>query len=228
MRRSQRGTRVAACLLMVMLSAGCSTFATVRPAEVTPGPRFTVQATMTTMVPDEAAWFWSFDCASDCGRTVPAVGIEYMHGLVETGTPIEVGAGFAGVFPYARAYFQLGRGSLPWGAGLELGMPLDNSWHEHRLFGRMDVPLKQNTRLLLNSSLFLHAGNSPNGQNPGSFVAFVPAAGVQLRGRRTEAIPSVALVVGRGTRESYGTQLEPFNAVFAIVSMSLTVHRARQ
>jgi len=183
---------------------------------------------MTTMVPDEAAWFWSFDCATDCGRAVPAIGIDYTHGLVGTGLPVELGAGFAGVFPYARVYAQLGQGERPWGAGIELGIPFDYSWHEHRLFGRMDIPLRDNQRLLLNSSLFLHAGNSPNGQNPGSFIAFVPAAGLLLHRRTSEVIPSLALVVGRGTRESYGAQLEPFHAVFAIFSVSFTVHRSRQ
>jgi hypothetical protein len=140
-----------------------------------------------------------------------------------------VGAGFSGLlYPYLEGYAQLNRaGQNPWGTGVRVGVPL-HSWTEHQLYARFDRPLGDGMRLLLNPTVFLHAGNSPNGANPGHMLAFVPGVGVLFEGETMSFIPAVSLGVGRGKRRSISIEEGgPFTTVFGTASMSVVLHRKR-
>jgi hypothetical protein len=197
----------------------------VRPAQVTPGSTFTIQLSLATPPGDDAAWFWSFDCDAECNRSIFSYDLGYTNGFDAGGTPFEMGFGISGIYPYAQGYAQLGKGRVPWGLGMRVGVPA--GWHEHHLFARMGLPLNERTNLLLSPMLFLHTGNSPNGQNPGSFIGFVQGVGLEARGARFTAIPAFSLVAGRTQRESYGRQVASSWTVFGTASVSLSVHRRR-
>jgi hypothetical protein len=216
-----------AILLLGALASGCTSFATVRPARVQPGGAFIVQGSITTPPGEEAGWFWSVDCAVACNGPVVAVDAAYTYGWTGARS-YALGVGVnGGMVPYVEAYAQLGGDTArAYGLGARIGIPAFG-WASHQLYARYDVPLAGGTRLLLNPGVFLHAGNSPNGENPGHFVALVPAIGVEHRGARRTTVPAVALVVGRGERESYGRPVRPFTAVFAAASVSVTFHRPR-
>jgi len=81
--------------------------------------------------------------------------------------------------------------------------------------------------VLLNPSLFLHEGESPNGQNPGRFIGFVQGIGVLLEGARVSWTPALALVAGRAERSSYGVEYGPTTSVFGAASIGVTFHRRR-
>jgi hypothetical protein len=95
-------------------------------------------------------------------------------------------------------------------------------WSNHQLYARYDARLPDGRRVLLNPGVFLHVGNSPNGRDPGHFVGLVQAVGLERRGERT-TIPALALVIGRGERESYGVREGPFTTAFGMLSISVTL-----
>src|SRR5215213_8192329 len=139
-------------LLIVGAGSSCTSFATVRSAEVHPGPSVTLQASISTPPGDGPAWFWSFDCASECDHAIGGFDASLAFG--QTGrTPFAWGAGVSGVHPYVEGYVQIGRGERPYGVGARLGVPV-TSWNEHQLYGRYDVRLANGQRLLLNPGLF--------------------------------------------------------------------------
>jgi len=207
-------------------ASACTSFATVRSAEVHPGPSLTLQGSITTPPGDEPAWFWSFDCAFQCDHAVG--GFDAALAFGQTGrTPFTVGAGVSGLlYPYVEGYVQLRSGARPYGVGARLGLPA-TGWTEHQLYGRYDVRLGKGRRLLLNPGLFYHVGNSPNGENPGHFVALVQGVGLLLEGERTSVVPALSVAAGRGKRESYSQEIGPFNSVFAVASVNVTFHRRR-
>lgn len=218
-------TRLAFLTVLLLATTGCASFATVRPARVQPGGSLTVQGSLTTPPGEDAGWFWSLECEAGCNHPVAAVDAAYTFGWTGA-TPVALGLGVnGGVFPYVEGYVQMNGDSLrAFGVGARAGIPVFG-WSNHQLYARYDLPLANGTRLLLNSGVFLHTGNSPNGENPGHFVALVPAVGVEHRGRRRTTIPALALVLGRGERDSYGQQVGPFTTVFAAASVSITYHR---
>jgi hypothetical protein len=213
--------------LLVASVTGCTSFGAVRSAEVTPGPMGTLQLSVATPPGDDAAWFWSFDCESECDRVIPSYDVAYTHGFAgaDRRVPFELGLGVSGSYPYTQGYAQFGQPRFPWGVGLRLGIP--TNWHEHQLFARFDVLLSNRTRVLLSPMLFYHTGNSPNGQNPGSFLGFVQGVGFELRGERVSFIPAVSLVAGRTERESYGQKVASSKTMFGTASVSLSFHRRR-
>jgi hypothetical protein len=214
-------------VLLVVAAAGCTSFGAVRSAEVTSGPTGTLQLSVATPPGNDAAWFWSFDCESECDRIIPSYDIAYTHGFggADRRVPFELSFGLSGSYPYTQGYAQFGLGRFPWGVGLRLGIPAN--WHEHQLFGRFDVLLSDRTRVLLSPMLFYHTGNSPNGENPGSFLGLVQGIGFELRGERVSIIPAVSLVAGRTERESYGQKVASSSTVFGTASVSLSFHRRR-
>jgi hypothetical protein len=203
----------------------CTSFSAVRPARVTPGSSVTLQLSYATPPGDDAAWFWSFDCEASCNRSILSYDLGYTNGFDAGGTPFEMGFGISGTYPYATGYAQLGQGRVPWGIGLRVGVPA--GWHEHQAFVRLAVPLGERTNLLLSPMLFLHTGNSPNGQNPGTFLGLIQGLGLEARGERFTAIPALSLVAGRTQRESYGREVASSWTVFGTASISLTVHKRR-
>jgi hypothetical protein len=207
----------------------CTSFSSVRSAEVYRGPALALQGTVTTAPGDDAAWFWGLDCSSDCNRVLASVDGGVAFGSTSGATPFSVGAGVSGIlYPYLEGYAQLNRaGQNPWGAGVRIGVPVQ-SWTEHQLFARFDRPLGDGKRLLLNATLFLHTGNSPNGANPGHMLAFVPGVGVLFEGETMSFVPAISLGVGRGERRSVSLdEGGPFTTAFGTVSMSVVAHRKR-
>jgi hypothetical protein len=223
-----RATRAArsSALLATLATAGCTTFSTPRSARVIAGPSLGVHASVSQRPGDDAAWFWAFDCADACDHHVVGadVGLTYGWERGPLGRPVAVAVGTSGVHPYAEGYVQLHEGRRPFGVGGRVGLPL-SSWFEHQLYARYDVPLGQKARLLLNPALFVHRGRSPNGENPGSFVAFVQGVGVQLQGERVSLVPAVSLVAGRAERTNYGRRFGPTRSVFGTASLGVVLHR---
>jgi hypothetical protein len=180
---------------------------------------------------DVAGWFWSYDCAQACDHPVVGgdAGLTYgwlRHTDGRGAGAFALGVGLSGAYPYADGYLQLGAGRRTFGIGARLGLPL-TSWREHQLYGRYDVRLGGATRLLLNPALFLHEGRAPNGESPGSFLAFVQGVGLLLEGERVSWTPAVALVAGRAQRNSYGQQYGPVRALFGAASLGVTLHGSR-
>ena len=219
------GTVVVAALFAF---TACTSFATVRSAEVQPGPSVGVQASVSTRPGDDAAWFWSFDCASDCDRAIVGGDVGLTYGWLRPSgvRGFAIGAGTSGTYPYVDAYVQLGAGRRPLGVGARLGPPVSN-WREHQLYARYDVPLGGRTRLLLNPAAFLHEGRSPNGENPGTFLGFVQGVGLMLEGEHVSWTPAISFVAGRTRRTSYGEQFGPTTSVFGAASLGVTFHRRR-
>lgn len=225
----RRIERIAPLLLTgaPLLAGACTSFATVRSAEVLPGPSVAIQASASTPPGDVAGWFWSYECAQNCDHPVIGSDAGWTYGWPRSGGvgAFALGVGLSGVIPYVDGYVQLGAGRQPFGVGARLG-PM-TSWREHQLYGRYDVRLGRSARLLLNPAVFLHEGRSPNGENPGSFLAFVQGVGLLLEGDRVSWTPAVALVAGRAKRNSYGQQYGPVRSVFGAASIGVTFHRGR-
>jgi len=210
------------------VASACTSFATVRSAEVHPGPSTALHVSVSTPPGDVAGWFWSFECVQACDHQVIGgdLGLTYGFAPDGGGRPIAIGVGTNGTFPYLDAYVQLGAGRRPFGMGARIGLPA-TSWSEHQLYARYDVPLGGTTRLLLNPAVFLHEGRAPNGESPGSFIGFVQGVGLLLEGERMSLTPALALVAGRAQRNSYGQPYGPVGSVFGTASLGVTFHRRR-
>ncbi len=223
--------RTVVALPVAWALGGCTAFATVRSAEVRPGPSAIAQVSSTGRVGDVTGWFWSFDCAQGCGRAIPSLETGFAYGWrrAAAGGPRggAVGVGMSGIYPYLDGYAQLGGGRRPFGVGGRVGVPF-TSWREHQLYGRVDLPVGgEGVRLLLNPALFVHEGRAPNGMNPGTFLGFVQGAGMLIPGERTSTTLALALVAGRARRVSYGPGPDSERALFATGSFSITWHRRR-
>lgn len=223
------GARWAALLLSLTLP-GCASFGTVRSAEVRPGTSITLQGTVTSPPGDDAGWFWSYDCASRCNHPIPAadIGITFAGATPEeTRRPFEFGVGVSGiVYPYLDSYVQLGQGERPYGLGARVGIPV-SGWSQHQIYGRYDFKRNDGRRFLLNPALFLHTGNSPNGENPGHVLAFVQGIGFPFEGERVSFTPALSFVVGRSERRMGHLPKESSMTLFGVLSLGLTIHGKR-
>jgi hypothetical protein len=221
-RRARRG--FVGVGVVVAMTTACTSFATVRSAEVYPGPSIGLQVSGSTPPGDDAGWFWSQDCAADCNHPIVGGDVGLSYGW--TGRKaFALGLGVSGTHPYIDGYLQLGSGRSPYGIGARVG-PISN-WREHQLYGRYDVSLGGRSRLLLNPALFVHEGQAPNGENPGTFIGFVQGVGLLFEGEHVSWTPALALVAGRAERTSYGTKFGPTTSVFGAASLGMTVHRRR-
>ena len=211
---------IVAGLLPLCVGAGCASFATVRSAEVTRGASIVTQASLAGRPGDDAAWFFNFDCASHCDRSIASGDVALAYG-VDAGSdvPFSIGAGLNGTFPYLEGYAQLGRGKTPFGIGARAGIPL--GWAMHELYGRLDLPLSPSARLLWNPGVVYLTGNSPNGENPGSFSAITQGIGIQFGAGGFTFTPSAALVWGRAEHTSSGEQFGPSSRAFGTVAISI-------
>jgi len=170
---------IAARLLPLCVGANCASFATVRSAEVAPGASIVTQASLAGRPGDDAAWFFTLDCAANCDRPIASGDVVFAYGVnAGSDMPFTIGAGLNGTFPYVEGYAQLGRGTIPFGIGARAGIPI--GWAMHELYGRVDIPLSQSARVLWNPGVVYLVGNSPNGENPGSLTALTQGVGVQL------------------------------------------------
>jgi hypothetical protein len=225
-------TRLASLTVLALglAATGCTSFATVRSAQVHPGSSSTFQASITSPTGDGVGWFYGLDCSSDCSHSVAALDAAFTYGWAGE-KPYTLGFGVNGLlFPYVEAYTQLsGDSARAFGVGARLGVGQPVlGWGNHQVYARYDIPLAGGTRVLWNPGVFLHAGNSPNGANPGHFLALVQGVGVEHRRERSTIVPAVALIVGRGDRQSAAEEDDgPFTAVFGAASVSITFHRPR-
>ena len=138
-------------------------------------------------------------------------------GSESAGRPVELGGGINGPSPYVEGYLQIGRGDRPWGIGGRLGIPLLTGWGASALYARVDIPRAGDGAILLNPTLFLHAGRSPNGQNRGMFLGFAPAVGYRLPGRGSvRVILAAQPVLGQSWRERYGETESAFRVFGAL------------
>lgn len=211
---------IAAGLLPLCVGAGCASFATVRSAEVTPGASVVTQASLAGRPGDEASWFFSFDCAANCDRSIASSDVAFAYGVNDgSDVPFTIGAGLNGTFPYLESYVQLGRGRIPFGIGARAGIPI--GWAMHEVYGRLDIPLSPSARLLWNPGFVYLTGNSPNGENPGSLNAIAQGVGIQFGAGNFTFTPSAALVWGRAEHVSYGEQFGPASRAFGTVAISI-------
>jgi hypothetical protein len=210
------------------IASACTSFATVRSAEIRPGTSVALHASVSSPPGDVAGWFWSLECAEACDHNVVGGDLGVTYGWTGGGArpPVAVGVGTNGVFPYVDGYLQLGAGRRPFGMGARVGLPVF-SWREHQLYARYDVPLGATTRLLLNPALFVDEGSSPNGASPGSFIGFVQGLGLSFESEYMTWTPAVALVAGRAQRNSYGQTYGPARSVFGTASVGVTFHGRR-
>jgi hypothetical protein len=213
---------------VLAVASACTPFSNVRSAQVRPGPSLALQASVSTLPGEVAGWFWSFDCESKCNSPVFGTNAGFAYGWPTTSGDrgFEVGAGVNGVYPYVDGYVQLSGGRVPFGLGAQAGLPV-TSWREHQLYARFDVPLGARRRLLLNPAGFLHEGESPNGENPGTFKGFVQGIGLLLEGQRVSWTPAVTVVAGRAERTSYGQRFGPESSILVVGSLGVTFHRRR-
>jgi hypothetical protein len=221
-----RRHRFSAPLLAISLSA-CTTFGAVRSAEVSPGPFGHAAATVSGPMNDVSGWFWSFDCAQDCAGLAAGVDASAGYGVANLGRgpALALAVGSSGTHPYLDGYAQLGRGRVPFGVGARAGM---GGWREHSIYGRLDVPLGPEVRLLLNPALFVHEGASPNGEMTGSFVGFVQGIGFEFEAGALSVTPAGSLVVGRGRYEGYRQTHGPTWNVFPTASLGLSLREPRR
>lgn len=65
---------------------------------------------------DDAAWFWSFDCAQNCDHLIP--GGDFVFAYVPrtpASRPYSIGIGLNGVYPYAEGYGANAKGTVKLG-----------------------------------------------------------------------------------------------------------------
>jgi hypothetical protein len=205
--------------------AGCTSFATVRSAEVRPGPSLTTQASVTSPVGPVAGWLWSYDCAADCDHAIPSLDVTLAYGRRrEETTPFAVGIGLNGTSGFAEGYVQLrSTERLPFGIGGRVGLPIGPAW-ENQVYGRLDIPLGPSARLLWNPSVFHTSITSPNGANNGSFLGLVQGIGLEIGSGSVTVTPSVAVVWGRAEYHN-PEQHGPENRVFGTGALSMTIGR---
>lgn len=221
---AQQLSRVFAICALAAVT-GCISFSTVRSAAVTRGLSTTIQAAVASPPGEQAMWFWSDECFR-CNSPIGGSDLALSYGFPNaSGHPLALGLGLNGFYPYAEGYLQLGSSpNRPFGMGARLGLPL-STWKNHQVYARLDIPLDSAVVLLWNPGLVYHAGNSPNGENPGAFVGFVQGVGVQLGTGSGVFTPSAALVIGRAHHRS-GPELHgPEIRAFATAALSVTLGR---
>jgi hypothetical protein len=207
------------------VAASCTSFTTVRSADVRPGPSLTAQVSMTTSPGPVAGWLWSFDCSENCDDSIKGLDVTFMYGRRKsTAAPHAVGFGLNGTFPFAEGYLQLRDSDrLPFGVGARVGIPFGPGW-QNGVYGRLDIPLASNAKLLWNPGLFHNSTSSPNGANHGWFVGVVQGVGLELGTGSITFTPSAALVWGRAEYEN-PNQHGPEDRLFGTGALSVTFGR---
>jgi hypothetical protein len=219
-----------AVLVSLFGATSCTTFTSVRSAEVRPGPSFSAQASASSPVGDEAGWFYAYDCSSRCSMPVVGGDFSLASGFgTAGGRGTTIGIGTSGFYPYVEFYTQLDASQRrPVGVGGRLGIPL-GGWMEHRIYARVDVANQDGSqRFLWNPGLVLTTGSSPNGANGGSVHGLANGVGVQLGNGGVVWTPSVSLVVARAGHESYGQPATPEWSAFMTAGMGVTFRRSKR
>jgi hypothetical protein len=216
--------RLAVASIGAVLAASCATFSNVRSAQVRTGATATVQASFAGAPGNAAGWFWNGDCVQRCSQPIAGADFVFAYGSRPAeGSPHTLGFGISGLWPYFEGYWQLGKSEThPFGVGARLGLPL-GGWSEHQIYGRTDLVIDKNTRLLWNPGVFLHTGQS-GGIDPtsGTFVGLVQGIGLERDIGRITLVPSAALVIGHAQRKSLGQMAGPETRAFGTVALSIT------
>jgi hypothetical protein len=135
--------------------------------------------------------------------------------------------GLNGTNLYVEGYRQVrgptahGPGRTAIGVGGRAGVP-GFHWSEHRDFARVDLKMAPGVTLLMNPGLLLNTGNSPNGENPGSFWAITQGFGLELRWDGTSWTPFMTWVGGWTRRTHWGETRPVTGTSFVVSGMSVT------
>ena len=92
---SKRIHTAALASALTVAAAGCTSFSTLRSAEVYSGPSMTLQASVSTPPGPETGWFWSFDCPEACDHPVVGADLGFTYGSTAgfAGRPVALGLG---------------------------------------------------------------------------------------------------------------------------------------
>lgn len=217
-------------LLCVLPVLACTTFSSVRSAAPPPGLGVHVQAAIASRPGDEAAWFWSFDCANQCDRTVSGAEVITTYGLRgpdASAARATIGIGLTGFSPTVEAYWRIGGAAArPYGVGARVA--IFDRWVTYNVFGRADFAVRRDTRLLWNPGIVLHTGTSPNRSNDGTFLGLVQAVGFEGGEGPWRVRPSVSFVLGRAEHTSDGRRSGPATRGFATASIGVGYERGRR
>lgn len=209
-----RAVARAAATLSLSLLASCTTFVSVRPAQVSHGSSLLLQASATAPPGELAGWMWSFDCAEGCNHGIPGLEIGYGRGISDSTRAWYVEGGAAlPVTPYLEVYRQVGDRSRPRGFGVRVGAPVAG-WGEYRAFYRTDP----RPNLTANTHLVVASGHSPNGESSATFIALIQSFGRMSNGATSGFIPSFSFGVTHTLRNRYGEQ-ESALGLLALVSV---------
>jgi hypothetical protein len=136
--------------------------------------------------------------------------------------------GVNGTYPYADGYAQLSRQPrAAYGLGARIGIPIpagNQLWNAYAVYARLDRPLRRRQRLVLNPGVFYHTAHAHGWATRPSFVALVQGVGLLLEGNSVSLAPGLSVIAGRGQQPNYS---RPFSTVFAMASVTVTVHRRR-
>jgi hypothetical protein len=207
--RALAGVALAACLL---LNTGCATLANVRSATVDQGSSFRTQVSVSKHPGPVAGWFWSFDCDNLCpGETPPGMDVSYTHGWGPSvdRLPISLSVGVASFLPYVDGYVQLSESKThPSGIGARVSAS-GSRWVQTNVYGRADLPVGDNFRLMWNPGIVALSASSPDGIGKGSFFGMTQGVGLQMGAGSVLFTPSVAGVLGVANRTNYSRTLGP-------------------
>jgi hypothetical protein len=196
----------------LLANVGCATLANVRSATVDQGSSFGTQVTVSQHSGPVAGWFWSFDCGYLCpGQTPPGMDVNYTYGWGPTvsHSPISLSAGVASFLPYVDGYVQLSESKTrPFGIGARVSAS-GSRWVQTNVYGRADLPLGDNLRVMWNPGIVALSASSPDGTGKGSFVGMTQGVGLQIGAGSVLFTPSVAGVLGVANRTNFSTTLGP-------------------
>ncbi|MGH7677578.1 MAG: hypothetical protein ACRENU_03855 [Gemmatimonadaceae bacterium] len=227
---ARNACHVAVALCTTALGA-CTSFSSVRNANVAQGPSLFAQANVSSPPGKQATWFFTLCETVNCNHPIPGGDVNLSFGSVgNRAPPFAVGLAingvfpFAGMFPYLEVYVQLRRSPSASGLGVRIGIPMEN-WSQHQLYMRFNKRMNDSSTFLWNPGLVLHTGRSPNGENPGTFLGLVSGFGYEFYEKGVALTPSVSIVVSHAQHETFSESHGPEVSVFAVGGLSLTFRR---
>ena len=195
------------------LLTSCATFASVRPAQVTPGGELTFQASVSAPPGELPGWIWSLECAEGCNNPVAGLELGYGHGVSDSSRAWYAEGGLASpLTPYLEVYRQFGDRSRPKGLGVRAGAPV-LGLGMYRAFYRTDL----RPSLTANTHLVVATVRSPNRENTATFVALIQSFGLMKHGATSGFIPALSFGVTHTLRNRSGVQ-ESAVGIFGLVS----------
>jgi hypothetical protein len=207
-------------LLGILFMPGCTTFATVRPAEIHPGLSFHTQATVSAPPGELPGWIWSFDCAEDCNKGIPGVELSLFHGVSDSTRGYYLGGGLvAPINPFLEGYWRFSRNAPARGIGARIGIPV-SGWSEARVFYRQDI----GSRVTSNTNFVVTTGSSPNGANTATFLALIESVGLVERSAGSVIIPALSVGVTHTVRTRYGDRETAFG-LLGVASFGVEILR---